>query len=156
MTNKLLSWYNSERFTAKIFLASSLAEGSPVSLRKRPSTANQQKGFMQLAEEAKREEQKMVGNVRTIPDIQTLRETLRESLLIFEEALDALPLEDREDAWCAYLNTIRKTTFGFHLALIRRSAKRDYATNPTLEHLATILGRSAGEIQKIGRIYRFL
>jgi len=56
----------------------------------------------------------------------------------------------------AYLNKIRKLTFGFRLALVRQKARKGYADNPTPETMGEILGRSAGEMQRIGRIYRFL
>jgi hypothetical protein len=111
---------------------------------------------MRLEEEARQEEEKLVGNVRHIPELTMLEETLRQSLPAFEKALCMLPSEEREIARRTYLNKIRKLTFGFHLALVRQKARKDYSGNPTPEEMGTILGRSAAEMQRIGRLYRFI
>jgi len=98
----------------------------------------------------------MVGNVKHVPDLKALEEIVRKSLNAFEGALSALPSDERDEARRIYLNKIRKLTFGFHLALVRDKARKEYAQNPTPETMGMLIGRSAGEIQRIGRLYRFL
>lgn len=112
--------------------------------------------LLELEEEAKKEEEKVVGKVRTIPDLKTLKQIIRGSFAEFEKALDELPSDEREEFWRIYLNKIRKTTFGFHLALIRHNARKAYAENPSPETMGRMLGKSAGQMQRIGRTYRFL
>jgi hypothetical protein len=111
---------------------------------------------MRLDEEAQKAETQIVGRARRIRDVATLKRILHESLTTFEKALDALPATDREEAFSLYLDKIRKVTFGFHYAILRRSARNQFGRNPSHKTMQSILASHDKNMQEIARLYRFL
>src|ERR1022692_2994769 len=99
-----------------------------------------------LLEEEARKREEGIRNAPKIRDVTALREVLRESLAAFEKMLNALPSDDREEAFSVYLNKIRKVTFGFHLAVLRQTARNEFGSNPTRQAMQAIIERSAEEI----------
>ena len=113
---------------------------------------------MSLDEEAQHLEQTMVGRARKITNVGELRQVLRQSLAAYEKAVDALPREDREEALSLYLDRIRKVTFGFHIAILRLSARRRFRSlrNPTRDLMREHVDQHDDEMHRVARIYRFL
>jgi len=109
-----------------------------------------------LLEEEARKREEGIQHAREIEDVSTLKRVLHESLTAFENMLNTLPPSDRQEAFSAYLNKIRKVTFGFHLAVLRQTARREFGKNPTRDVMQSILARSAEKMQDIAHIYRFL
>jgi len=113
---------------------------------------------MSLDDEAKRLEQTMLGRARKITNVGELRQTLRQCLAAYEEAVDSLPREDREEALSLHLDRIRRVTFSFHYALLQRSAKREFRSlrNPTRTAMREHLDRHDAETRRIAETYRFI
>ena len=111
---------------------------------------------MHLDEEAQRAEEEIVGRARRIRDVGTLKKVLHESLATFEKALEDLSTADREEALSLYLDRIRKVTFGFHYAILRRKARGRFRRNPSREAIHTIVEQHDKNMREIGRVYRFL
>lgn len=111
---------------------------------------------MRLDEEAKQAEESIVGSARRIKDVATLKEILRDSLVTFENALDALSTPEKEEALSLYLDKIRKVTFGFHSVILRRTARKQFVNNPSRGAMHTIVDRHGENMQDIARLYKFL
>lgn len=111
---------------------------------------------MTLDEQAQDLEQRTLKHARQVPCSASLREILKEALESFNKLLNQLPPSEREEALASYLNKVRKVSFGFHLALIKRDASERYLETTDRETQGNILRGQAEEMQRIGRLYRFL
>jgi hypothetical protein len=110
---------------------------------------------MRLDEEAQKREEGIRG-ARAIQDVSKLREILHGALAGFEESLKALPPQDREAALSLYLDKIRRITFGFHVAVLKETARSEFGKNPTREAIKEIAKVFSEEVGRVSRLYRFL
>jgi phage protein U len=113
---------------------------------------------MRLDEEAQQTEERIRNRPRKIQDVPTLKGILLEAMRGFEESLKALSPEEREAALSLYLDKIRGITYGFHVAVLKRTAKSEFRKNPnpTREAMQEIIRDSAEKMACIARLYRFL
>jgi hypothetical protein len=101
----------------------------------------------------------VVKEIRTISPRETrsvsgLRTTLRGALRKFEEALNALPIEQRTVAESLYLDRIRKLTFHFHLAM-QTEVSTQKAKAAHRRDLAQVLSENEAASFEIARLYGF-
>jgi hypothetical protein len=110
---------------------------------------------MLLDEEAQRTEEG-IRSARKIRDVPALKEILHGALAGFEDSLKALSPQDREAALSLYLDKLRRITFGFHAAVLKRMAKTEFESNPSREAMQDIIKDYDRKMGRIARLYRFL
>jgi hypothetical protein len=111
---------------------------------------------MRLDEEAQHLEAKTLKHARLIGNSTALKQVLFNALISFEQVLNGLPPQEREDALALYLDKVRRLAFGFDLALVRQSTRDRFVKTQNLNERQQILSKHAEDMQRIGTLYRFL
>ncbi|MDQ2944629.1 MAG: hypothetical protein M3Y27_01565, partial [Acidobacteriota bacterium] len=86
----------------------------------------------------------------------TLKATLKDALSNFEQALDELAPQEGEEALALYLDKVRRLTFGFHLAVIKRATRGQFGAAVSCDSKRRLLSNHTEEMQRIGKLYRFI
>jgi hypothetical protein len=100
--------------------------------------------------------QKMLAKQKAIKDLPTLMTILEGALPELEKSIQRLPEEDREEARALYANEIRATAFRVHLSVTRCAVRRAFLLRTTRGWAEDLVRRYGEELQRIGRLYRFL
>lgn len=100
--------------------------------------------------------QKMLAKQKAIKDVTTLMTILEGALPDLEKSIQALADQDREQARALYANEIRATAFRVHLSVTRCAIRRAFLLRTTRGWPEDLVQRYDEELERIGRLYRFV
>jgi len=112
---------------------------------------------MLLDEEIRTFEDELQHPIRgKIRDAATLKEILREATQALEKSLEGLPADIRDEAYCLYLQKVRKLMFPFHLAVVSVIAKKKSRKESNREALQALLDWHSEEYDRLAKLYHYL
>ena len=111
---------------------------------------------MRLDEEAKRLEKQLLGTAPRIKDVATLKTVLHSCLTTFENEVDKLPIDKREEALSLYLDEIRRVTFGYHAAILLQGIRQKFHCNPLRQNIRPFAEQHSRQLGEIAKLYQFL